>query len=240
MGDNRQTNDAADDHVGLSRRTTLSLMGHSGLLLGSQSATAATGTGPGPGPTGTQEHDVDFRGHSLANVGSLSMAARSQPITDFAGRNLSVGSDGVLHATSTSPFDGALVPIQNYEVGVFSPRETHFTRQHAPNPVTIPFDQLDEGFSNCFVSLSGAAVASEPDSTLSVRLVDLTSGDPLADSEVQETVSETRPTRVPVVGPQVAYDPKRNAVLGFEAKVGGGDEQVALEGATVQVWGEIK
>lgn len=237
MGEHRQTNDAADDHVGLSRRTTLSLMGHSGLLLGSQSASAA---GTEPGPTGTQEHDVDFQGHSLANVGSLSMAARPEPITDFAGRNLSIDADGVLHAASASPFDGgALVPVQNYEVGVFSPRETHFTRQHAPDPVTIPFDQLDDQFSNCFVSLSGAAVASEPDSTLSVRLLDLTSGDPLPDSAVQVAVSESRPTRIPVVGPRVEYDPGRNAVLGFEAKVRN-EDKVALEGATVQLWSEME
>ncbi|MFC7212667.1 hypothetical protein ACFQO4_01050 [Saliphagus sp. GCM10025334] len=80
----------------VTRRAAMALAGVTGAgLLGG--AVGQVGATNNPRPR-RWEQDVDAQGHTLSDLGALEMAG-SEPITDFAGENLSIES-GVLRATS--------------------------------------------------------------------------------------------------------------------------------------------
>jgi len=103
--ENESDHESSDWKPEMTRRKVMAAAGMGGLgaLL-----SAGTGTAGAASPSKQESQarpwnqDVDAQGYNLKNLGALSTSASDATITDFAGENLEVDSDGVLNALSTN------------------------------------------------------------------------------------------------------------------------------------------
>lgn len=90
------TSDGEESNWTMPRRGALGLLGTAGL--GAVLAGTASADGNGNRPWHEWDADVNANGHSLTELGALTMVANDAAIADFAGENLDVDDDGVLNA----------------------------------------------------------------------------------------------------------------------------------------------